>query len=88
MILEAIIVDLADELIIDLDAVVCLSVAGLEALIAGYRTAIEYGTSYRVVNAHALGRRGMLTTETLDMLADSNDIGALLLALLSTDSRG
>jgi anti-anti-sigma factor len=50
--LEMIIMERPDELIIDLGAVSYLSSAGLAALIFGFVTAIEYGTSYRVVNAH------------------------------------
>jgi anti-anti-sigma regulatory factor len=80
-------VDRPDELIIDLDAVVRLSTGTLAALICGYVTAIEYGTSYRVVNAHDEVRQAMQATGTLDMLADSEDTGALLLAVLLSDSR-
>lgn len=87
VLLEAIVVDRPDELIIDLDAVVRLSTGALAVLICGYVTAIEYGTSYRVVNAHDEVRHAMQATGTLDMLADSDDTGALLLALLHSDSR-
>jgi anti-anti-sigma regulatory factor len=40
MLLEAIVVDRADELVIDLDAVACLGSAGLAALVCGYVTAV------------------------------------------------
>lgn len=85
MILEAIIIDRPAELVIDLNAVSWLSAPGLAALVCGYVTAVDYGTSYRVVNAHAEVRRTMQATGTLDMLADSDDIAALLLALLFAD---
>lgn len=80
--LETIIIGRPDELIIDLGAVSCLSGAGLAALISGYVAAIDYGTSYRVVNAHHDVRRVIEQSGTLDMLTDSDDIGALLLAVL------
>jgi anti-anti-sigma regulatory factor len=86
MLLEAIVVDRPDELIIDLDAVVRVRADGLSALIGGYVTAIEYGTSYRVLNAHDEVRQAMLDTGTLDILADSDDTGALLLVMLIGDS--
>lgn len=87
MLLEVIVVDRPDELIIDLDAVVRLSTAALAALICGYVAAIEYGTSYRVVNAHGEVRQAMQATGILDMLADSDDTRALLLALLLGNAR-
>jgi anti-anti-sigma factor len=86
MLLEALVEGSPDELIIDLDAVVCLSTGGLAALIDGYIDAVEYGTSYRVLNAHGKVHEAMRTTGTLDMLADSDDTGALLAALLLGDS--
>lgn len=80
--LETIIIDRPDGLIIDLGAVSLLSGAGLAVLIFGYVTAIDYGTAYRVVNAHHEVRRVIEASGTLDMLADSDDIAALLLVLL------
>lgn len=82
-IIEVIVVQWPDELVVDLDAVVCLSNAGVDALVSGYLTAIEHGTFYRVVNAHHQVRRVLRATGTLDLLADSEDIGSLVLALLS-----
>jgi anti-anti-sigma factor len=79
--LESIIAERSDDLIIDLDAVTCLSPAALATLIVGCVTAIDYGTSYRVINAHDNVRRVIEASGTADLLADSDDIGALLLAL-------
>jgi hypothetical protein len=50
--------------------------------VAGYVTATDYGTTYRVLNAHGSARHTLQTTATIDVLADSNDLGALLLAVL------
>jgi anti-anti-sigma factor len=82
---ETIIIERPDELIIDLGALNGLSSAGLAALICGYVAAIDYGTSYRVVNARHDVRRVIEESGTLDMLADSDDVGSLLLALLLID---
>jgi anti-anti-sigma regulatory factor len=60
----------------------CLSGAGLAALVCGYVAAIDYGTWYRIVNAHHDVRRVIEASGMLDMLTESDDIGALLLALL------
>jgi anti-anti-sigma factor len=79
--LESIIVERPDELVIDLDAVTRLSPAAFAALIVGCVTAIDYGTSYRVINAHDNVRRVIEASGTADLLADSDDTGALLLAL-------
>jgi anti-anti-sigma factor len=80
--LETTIIERPDELIIDLGAVSCLSGAGLAALVCGYVAAMDYGTWYRVVNAHHDVRDVIEASGMLDMLTDSEDIGALLLALL------
>lgn len=82
MIAEAIVVNRPDKLIVDLDAVVSLSFAGVQALVSAYVTAIDFGTSYHVINAHGAVRRMLRDTGTLEVLADSEDLGALLLALL------
>ncbi len=50
---------------------------------AGYVNAIEYGTTCRVVNAHDHVRKALQATSILEVLADSDDIGSLLLALLA-----
>ena len=83
LIVDAVVVDLPDELIIDLDAVSFLDTTGVGVLIWGYGAAMDCGTLYRVVNArdqvhHALAAIGMV-----EVLADPQDIGAVLLALLT-----
>lgn len=80
--------DQPDELLINLDAVTALDAAGVEALISGYVTAIEHGSSYRVVNAHGAVRRVLNVTGTLDVLADSDDLGSLLLTALRSPLTG
>jgi anti-anti-sigma regulatory factor len=71
-----------DELLVGLDAVVALDVAGVTALMAGYVAAVDCGTVYRVRGAHGPVRRVLHDTGTLDVLADSDDLAALLLAVL------
>jgi anti-sigma B factor antagonist len=90
MILDAIVTDLADEVHVDLDGVTFLDHSGVLALVCGYVAAVEFGTAYRVVNAREQVHRTLRATGVLDALADSNDLGALLLALLTLppQSRG
>ena len=82
-IIAAVTVDQPDELLVDLDAVTFLSDTGVTTLMAGYIAAIECGTSYRVVNARDQVRHVLHSAGILDVLADSEDIGSLLLALLT-----
>jgi len=82
MIFESIVAGLPDELVVDLEEVSFLGCDGHWALVSGYVVAVEYGTSYRVVNARGQVRSTLQANQTLDMLADSRDIGALLQALL------
>jgi anti-anti-sigma factor len=88
LILDAIVVDLADELVIDLDAVGFLDPAEVWALICGYEAAVECGTLYRVVNARDQVHHALEATGMMDVLADSQDIGAVLLALLTLPDPG
>lgn len=83
MVLEALFVDLADELQVDLGAAGYLDRAGVAALVSGYVAAVESGAIYRVVNARGQVQRTLRAKGLLDMLADSQDLGALLLALLT-----
>jgi anti-anti-sigma regulatory factor len=78
MLLEAIVVGRPGELIIDLDRAVSLSTGGLAALVGGNVTALEYGTSYRVIKPRGEVREAMQAVGMLDMLADSDDIGAVV----------
>jgi anti-anti-sigma regulatory factor len=78
-----ILVERPDTLLINLQDVSGFSLAGLHALLTGYVTAIDYGTSYRVRHAHGQVRDVLRATGTKEVLADSNDLGALLLAVLA-----
>jgi anti-anti-sigma regulatory factor len=82
LIVDVIVDRLPDSLLINLHQVTALSVAGVRGLVAGYITAIDNGTTYRVLNAHGQARRILQSTATIDVLADSNDLGSLLLAVL------
>lgn len=83
MIFEAILGRLPDELVVNLDGVSFLSGEGRWVLVSGYVVAIEYGVSYRVVNARDQARSTLEVNRTLDVLADSDDLGALVAALLT-----
>ena len=82
MLVQAVGTDLPDELLVGLDAVSILDVATVSALMAGYVAAVEHGTSYRVVGAHGRVRHVLQRTGMSDVLADSDDLGALMLAVL------
>jgi anti-anti-sigma factor len=83
LIFDALMLDFADELIIDLDAVGFLDAAGVGALVCGYEAAVECRVVYRVVHAREQPRQALLATGMLEVLADSQDIGAVLLALVT-----
>ncbi len=78
--------DRPDLLLINLDQVTALSSAGIHALLSGYTTALEHGASYRVRYAQGEVRRLLQRTGVLDLLADSDDVGALLLATLAMNA--
>lgn len=80
-VVQTIVVDLPDRLFVDLDSVSGLDMAGVTALMSGYLAAIDYGVWYRVAGAHGRVREVLHTTGTLDVLADSDDLGGLLLAV-------
>jgi len=80
--LEVIIADFPRELIIDLHAATWLSSTGVNALVTGYTVAIEYGTLYRVINADHDVRHALEVAGVHDLLTNSDDVGALVLALL------
>ncbi|WP_329064306.1 STAS domain-containing protein [Amycolatopsis sp. NBC_01480] len=88
LITEVILLERPDTLVINLHDVTALSIAGMHALLTGYATAIDYGTSYRVLHASGQARYVLRATGTLDMLADSDDLGALLLAVLARPVSG
>jgi anti-anti-sigma factor len=77
-----------DELSLNLNAVTGLDPSGAAALMAGYLTAIEHGTIYRVVGARGMVHRVLDATGTLEVLADSNDLASLLLAVLRSPPTG
>ncbi|WP_439377383.1 STAS domain-containing protein [Amycolatopsis lexingtonensis] len=83
---DLILTDHLDLLVINVDQMTALGSAGIHALMSGYITAIEQGTSYRLCNAHGEVRRVLQLTGLLDVLADSDDVGALLLATLALDA--
>jgi anti-anti-sigma regulatory factor len=71
-----------DRLLIGLDTASDIDTAGVMALMAGYLAAIGHGTSYHVTGARGRVRRVLQTAGILEVLADSDDLGALLLALM------
>lgn len=75
LIIGAIVTKLPDTLLINLRQVTALSITGVRALLAGYITAIDNGTSYRVLHAHGQAREVRQATGALEMLADSDDLG-------------
>jgi hypothetical protein len=83
-----ILIDKPDELQISLDAVSDLIDPGVLALMSGYVVAIDYGTQYRVMRARNQVRAGLRALGILDALRDSDDLGALLLAVLTVSATG
>jgi hypothetical protein len=64
-----------------------LDVNRTHALIAGYLSAIEHGTRYRALHARGAVRETLRATGTLDMLADGDDLSALLPAVVEFGRR-
>jgi anti-anti-sigma regulatory factor len=87
-VVQTIVGDLPDQLLVRLDDVHEIDEAGVTALMSGYIAAIDYGTSYRVRGARGSVRRVLHATRTLDVLADSDDLAALLLSVLPPLSAG
>lgn len=81
-IVEAVVGDRADELVVDIAGVDRLGVCGHHVLVTGYVVAVEYGAVFRVINARGAVLAELQAKHTFDMLADSRDLGALLLALV------
>lgn len=75
-----------DELIIDLHEVNWLSDTGTYALAVIYRTAIECGTRFRIVNANGQVLQALRAAGVAEAFADSDDNGALLLGVLNTSA--
>jgi anti-anti-sigma factor len=81
-----IVADHPELLRINLEQVTALSSAGIRTLIDGYSTAISHGTSYQVRHARGAVRRVLKLAGVLSMLADSDDVGALLLATMECNA--
>lgn len=81
-VMQTIEVNQPDRLNVRLDAVSDIDLAGVMALISGYLAAIHHGTSYQVAGARGRVRQVLQALGILDVLADSEDLGALLLALM------
>jgi anti-sigma B factor antagonist len=79
---ELIAVARPDELLVNLAGLASLDVAGAGALVSGYVFAVDYGTSYRVVNVPDQVHPVLQDLGLLDILTGSDDVGTLLLALL------
>jgi anti-anti-sigma factor len=75
VITEVILVERPDTLLIDLHDVSAIDVRGMHALLTGYVTAIDHGTTYRVVGAHGQAGDFLRGTGAMDVLADSDDVG-------------
>jgi anti-anti-sigma regulatory factor len=88
MIFKAILEQPSDELVVDLGRVDILGADGHEVLVSGYVVAVEYGATYRVVNARGQVLAALQAHQTADMLSDSRDLGALVLALLQRPAPG
>nr|CEL17553.1 hypothetical protein [Kibdelosporangium sp. MJ126-NF4]CTQ91221.1 hypothetical protein [Kibdelosporangium sp. MJ126-NF4] len=82
LIIDTIVVRLPDTFLINLRHASALGTAGVHALLSGYATAVDCGTRYRVLHAHGTVRATLQATGTLDLLTDSDDLGALLVAVL------
>jgi len=88
LIIEAIVVRLPDTFLISLRHATALSIPGVRALLTGYITAVDYGTFYRVLHARGSVHHVLRATGTLEVLADSEDLGALMVARLALPSPG
>jgi hypothetical protein len=68
--------------ILPLHAVAAFDVDALHALMAGYVAATEHGTWYRLVGARGPVRLVLQHAGVLEVLADSDDLGAFMPAVL------
>jgi anti-anti-sigma regulatory factor len=80
--MDAIMMIQLDTFVIDLHYATAIDFAGMRALLAGYTTAIEHGTRYCALRAHGPVRDALQAAGVLGVLADSEDLGALLLAVV------
>ncbi|WP_409494587.1 hypothetical protein [Amycolatopsis sp. cmx-11-12] len=88
LIVSSIVLTLPETLVIDLRHTTSLDLAGVNTLLTGYNTAIDHGTSYRVLHACGPVRDLLQLTRTWEVLADSDDLGALLGAVLLIPDAG
>ncbi|MFJ7215064.1 STAS domain-containing protein [Amycolatopsis sp. NPDC098790] len=77
--------DHPERLVVDLAELTALSSDGIHALLSGYSTAVGHGVHYQVRHAHGEVRRVLQLADVHDVLADSNDHGALAAAVRRLD---
>ncbi|MFJ7213538.1 STAS domain-containing protein [Amycolatopsis sp. NPDC098790] len=70
-----------DRLVVDLAELTALSSAGIHALLSGYSSAIDHGVHYQVRHARGEVGRILRLADLQEVLADSNDHGALAAAV-------
>ncbi|GAA2705934.1 hypothetical protein [Actinoplanes palleronii] len=78
---EIVLREQVDELHVSLAEVSALGDSGVDALLAIYVLSVEHGVRYRVVDDAEHHRKALRWPLLLDVLADSDDIGALIFAL-------
>ncbi|NKQ55659.1 hypothetical protein HFP15_22530 [Amycolatopsis sp. K13G38] len=71
-----------DRFEINLEGLREISTPTVNALLTGYVIAIEHGTSYHVLHASGQPRRVLDAAGVIEVLADSDDLGALLEAVV------
>jgi anti-anti-sigma regulatory factor len=84
--IEPIVIDTPAHLIVDISDVEDVGDGELCALVYGYRTAIDYGVSLRVVNPCPQVRERIRAAGLLDLLSNGDDLAALLVAVAMTQA--
>jgi anti-anti-sigma regulatory factor len=82
LVIDTIMTTQLDTFVINLHYATAIDITGTHALLAGYITAIEHGTRYHALYAHGPVRDALRATGILDVLVDSEDLSALLLAVV------
>jgi anti-anti-sigma factor len=72
----------AVEVVVDLDAVTRLAAKAVAVLLGGYQFAVDHGVRLRVVNTGDAVRQQLEHCGLFDVLADSDDLGALIAAVI------
>ena len=67
-------------LLVDLGAVERIDFEIVISLMAGYNAAVEHGALYQIVGVRDQVRRTLERWQMLDVLTDSDDLGALIVA--------